>query len=253
MDTKRIPDLIALAEEAGRLARRMRATPEQLATRIKGPMDLLTEADLAVERLLREGLDRIDPDAAVLGEEGGLQGEGRATWIVDPIDGTVNFSRGSPDWAVSIAWADAAGIGAGVIHAPDLGKTAWAVRGAGSWLNGERIVFPDHPVEGPIVAIGHSARTPLQPYLDRIARLAEFGVSHRRSGAATICFLSVLAGWTDAFHEEDLNLWDVAAGLLLIDEAGGTIHHAPLPCFFKQPSRVIACNRARADLADLLS
>lgn len=252
-DADRVPEMIALAEQAGRLAQTMRATPEALGTRIKGPMDLLTEADLAVERLLREGLGRIDPAAAILGEEGGLEGDGPSTWVVDPIDGTVNFSRGSPDWAVSIGWADSAGLGAAVIHAPDLSHTAWAVRGQGSWLDGRRITFPDSAEEGPIVALGHSAQASLQGYLDRITRLQDAGVAHRRSGAATICFLEVLAGWADAFHEERLNIWDAAAGLLLIDEAGGTVHHDPLPDFLRRPSYVIACNRARAGLADLLT
>ncbi|WP_299757328.1 inositol monophosphatase family protein, partial [uncultured Boseongicola sp.] len=128
MMDERLQAALDMAREAGELAQRMRESPGVLETSNKGPMDLVTAADHAVEALLRERILTFDPGVAILGEEGGLEGTGKAVWILDPIDGTINFSRGLPDWAVSIACFDGQEITHGVIHAPDLGITAWAKR-----------------------------------------------------------------------------------------------------------------------------
>lgn len=249
----RLRAAVDMAREAGDLARRMREGPRELTTSTKGPMDLVTAADHAVEALLRERILTFDPGVAILGEEGGLEGTGKAVWIVDPIDGTVNFSRGLPDWAISIAYFDGTEITHGVIHAPDLGITAFAKRGHGSFLNGRRIVFEDTVPESPIVALGYSPRGALPDYFARIESLLSSGIEHRRHGAATICFLGVLAGWFDAFFEPALNIWDVAAGLLIVEEAGGEVRHDPLPDFFLRPSNVLARNRGFPGLTTILN
>lgn len=238
----RLTAMLDMAREAGRLAQKMRTDPDILQTREKGPMDLVTAADLAVEAHLRDRIQALEPDVAILGEEGGLTGSGGETWILDPIDGTVNFSRGTPNWAISIGTFDGTALTHGVIHAPDLDMTAWARRGHGSYLNGQRITFDPAIVDNPIMALGYSPRTALADYFNEIEALLDAGIEHRRYGAATICFLGVLAGWFDAFHEGALNIWDAAAGLVLIEEAGGTVSHDPFEAFLAGPSRVTACN-----------
>ncbi|MDE0850643.1 inositol monophosphatase [Yoonia sp.] len=248
----RLKAALAMAREAGELAQKMRANPRELNTTIKGPMDLVTAADHAVEALLRERIQTHEPGVAVLGEEGGLEGSGQDVWIVDPIDGTVNFSRGMPDWAISIACSDGNAITHGVIHAPDLNLTAWARRGCGSFINGRQITFSGAASPSAMVALGYSTRSTPSTYLGRIERLLNAGIDHRRHGAATICFLGVLAGWFDAYHEPALNIWDAAAGLLLVEEAGGTVSHDPMASFLLSPSDVLAHNNQLPELAEVL-
>ena len=244
---------LAMAREAGDIAQRMRDSPAELKTSIKAPMDLVTAADHAVEAFLRARIKAFDPGVAILGEEGGLIGKGKEVWILDPIDGTVNFSRGMPDWAISIALFDGKDITHGVIHAPDLNITAWAEKGQGSFLNGRQIVFDDAARQSPIVALGYSPKSALPDYFARIESLLNAGIEHRRHGAATICFLGVLAGWFDAFHEPALNIWDVAAGLLLVEEAGGTVQHNQLSDFLIKPSDVLALHRGIPSLETVLA
>lgn len=244
MQDDRLNAALAMAREAGALAQKMRANPESLDTRIKGPMDLVTAADLAVEALLRERILAHQPGVAILGEEDGLVGQGGEVWILDPIDGTVNFCRGTQNWGVSIGYFDGTDLTHGVIHAPDLEMTAWAVRGKGAYLNGTRIQFDDAGLLAPIVALGYSPRRPLAEYFELIEALQAAGIEYRRYGAATICFLGVLAGWFDAFHEASLHIWDAAAGLLLVQEAGGAVQHADFEAFLNEPSPVTARNRS---------
>lgn len=253
MTVDRLALAVSLADEAAALARSLRSDPERLDITEKGPMDLVTAADHAVEALVRNRLAEADPAASVLGEEEGRTGAGRACWIVDPIDGTVNFARGTPDWAISIAYFDGEALTAGVIHAPDLGLTAAAARGGKARLNGVEIRLDAARTTGPIVALGYSARGSLPDYLARIEALLADGIEHRRHGAATIGFLGVLAGWFDAYHEPMLNIWDAAAGLVLIEAAGGLVHHDPLASFLERPSEVLAETGQIAGLRSLLS
>jgi len=248
----RLDAALAMAREAGEIAQKMRANPAELKTEIKGPMDLVTAADHAVEALLRTRILACEPDVAILGEEGGLVGSGQDVWILDPIDGTVNYSRGMPDWAISIACSDGREITHAVIHAPDLNITAWAIKGHGCFFNGRRITFENPIPLSPIVALGYSERSSLTDYFGRIERLLEAGIEHRRHGAATICFLGVLAGWFDAYYEPALNIWDAAAGVLLVNEAGGSVSHDPLEHFLVRPSDILACNNQSADIAAVL-
>ncbi|MDO6591473.1 hypothetical protein DS901_09165 [Loktanella sp. D2R18] len=242
-----------MARSAGALAQKMRQHPADMDSTIKGPMDVVTAADIAVENLLRQRITAIDPNAAILGEEGGLDTHKPCTWIVDPIDGTVNFYRGSSDWAVSIARYNGSALELGVIHAPDLGVTAWAESGKGCYINNVPVRLDNEPTAAPLVALGTSPRSSLSDYLDRITRLHANGIEHRRNGAATIGFLAVLSGWVDAFHEPLLNIWDVAAGLILLEEAGGVVwHDKPLNDFLQAPSDVLVHNACVPEVDSLL-
>ena len=120
-------------------------------------------------------------------------------------------------------------------------------------MNGRQIVFDDTVPVSPIVALGYSPRGALPDYFARIETLLNAGIEHRRHGAAPSCFLGVLAGWFDAFHEPALNIWDVAAGLLIVEEAGGVVRHDPLSDFLVRPSDVLARNRGFPGLKTVLN
>ena len=252
MMSDRLQKACEIAVEAGKLAQSMRQNPDRLLARIKGPLDLVTAADIAVENLVRERIRVAYPGEAVLGEESGLAGDSQRTWIVDPIDGTVNFSRGMPDWAVSIAFFDGQDISHGVIHAPDLNLTAFAERGKGCFVGEQRVVPSRHPSDCPLVALGYSLREKTPSYFNRIDRLLEAGFEHRRHGAATICFLGVAAGWFDGFFEQSLNVWDAAAGLVIVEESGGTTKHDTISEFLTGPSDVLARNSNFPELDRIL-
>lgn len=248
MPDKRIDHAIAMAHEAGKLALEFQADPERMKIREKGHLDLVTAADHAVEDLLRKRISGFDPKSAILGEEAGLAGGAGATWILDPIDGTVNYSRGMPDWAISIAFYDGRELACGVIHAPALGLTAHATRGGAAFINGVAVRMDGATAQAPIVSLGYSPRSSLSDYLSRIEKLLAEGVEHRRHGAATIGLLGVLAGWFDAYFEPRLNVWDAAAGLVLIEAAGGVVRHDPMKQFLKGPSDVFVHNGMGANV-----
>ena len=128
------------SEKAGMLAasmRRNRRNNEFVQT--KGDQDFVTLADKAVEDLIREMISQRFPDDAILGEEAGTSGAGDNIWVIDPIDGTTNYLKGLPDWAVSIAYVENDLIQIGVIYAPDHRQLAWSVQGSGAFLNGKKI------------------------------------------------------------------------------------------------------------------
>ena len=243
---------IQAGKEAGAIAQSMRMKPAVLDTRIKNPMDLVTEADHAVETMLRRKIQEAFPADAVLGEEAGREGTSNIGWIIDPIDGTVNFARGMRDWAISIARFEGQSITHGVVHAPDLGLTAWASRGSGSYVNGKPVSWSGARSPCPIVALGYSTRDRPQDYFARIQRLLDAGIEHRRHGAATICILGVITEWFDAFYEQKLNIWDAAAGLLLVTEAGGIVRHDAIGEFMLKPSEVLVHNGKFPELDKLL-
>lgn len=125
-------------------------------------------------------------------------------------------------------------------------------KGCGSFIIGRKVRFGGTRSPSPIVALGYSARGTLTDYFERIERLLDAGIEHRRHGAATICFLGVLADWFDAFYEPSLNAWDAAAGLLLVEEAGGSVSHDPLADFLLGPSDVLVHNDQSEKLAGVI-
>ena len=242
MDCKKIKALaIDLARQAGELqAKKFRGV---LKIRWKGLTDPVTEVDQACEALIVKGIRKAYPDHAILGEEGGVQGSdyGSApfTWIIDPLDGTVNYSHGSPAFAVSIGvWErDAkpvkgriqdAKLGSpivGVIEAPILRETFVAERGKGAWCNGKRItVSPQRKPLQAVLASGFSygARENGENMREWMECLQRFQAI-RRMGSAAIDLSFTAAGRYDGFWEYGLKAWDVAAGGLLVEEAGGVI------------------------------
>ncbi len=212
------------ALQAGKLVMRGWRADTEIAR--KGRFDLLTEYDLASERLIREELSQAFPHHRIVGEEDAETGEGELVWYVDPIDGTTNFAHGHFFFGVSIAlYCGSSGL-VGLVHAPALGVTWKAVKGMGSFRNGKRCsVSSRSELEEAVCATGF-------PY-DRwssadnnIAELALFlqrarGI--RRCGAASVDLCLVADGTYDIYWEQGLNAWDMCAGALIVQEAGGLL------------------------------
>ncbi len=213
---------VELALGAGSLIRSRRGAG--FAVHAKStPTDMVTEVDRAVEAWLVAEVNRQRPGDGVLGEEGGDHtGRSGVRWIIDPIDGTVNFVLGLPAYCVSVA-AEADGVVvAAAVHNPVSRELFRAVRGAGSFLGDEQLPGPrDVPVERAVVGTGFGydpVRRVRQG--DVAARLLGSVADIRRMGAAALDLCSVAAGRLDAYYEAGLNVWDRAGGLLVATEAG---------------------------------
>jgi myo-inositol-1(or 4)-monophosphatase len=188
--------------------------------------DLVSDADREAERAIRELLAAERPGDGLVAEEGSRsKADSGRRWIVDPLDGTVNFLYELPAWAVSVALEDGAGLSVGVVHSPVLGETYCAERGGGAWLaeSGRRLTVSGcDRLERAMVATGFSyepARREQQAAV--VARLLPLARDIRRAGAAALDLAWTAAGRLDAFYEAGLNPWDWAAGHLLVEEAGG--------------------------------
>ncbi len=185
--------------------------------------DLVTQVDRATERWLVEHLAATRPDDAVLGEEGGARpGSSPVRWLIDPIDGTVNFVLGIPHYAVSVAAELDGEVVAGAVVDVVSGETFRARRGAGAWLNETALGGPrDVPMERAVIGTGFgydaAARTrQISIVAELLPRIADI----RRMGAASLDLCSVAAGRLDGYFEAGLNPWDYAAGALIAEEAG---------------------------------
>jgi myo-inositol-1(or 4)-monophosphatase len=215
---------LGLAHEAGALAMTYANDRARMATRMKGRQDFLTEADGAVEAMLRSRLARLFPGDGFVGEEDG--GEGAENlWIVDPIDGTANFARGDIQWCISIGFVHKLKPVVGVIHAPVLGETFAARKGAGATLNGLPIhVSNTSRLDNASIEIGWSARRRHQEYIDLVGKVCALGASAKRSASGALGMAWVACGRTDAYLELHINSWDVAAGMVIVHEAGGVVN-----------------------------
>ena len=222
----------SVAEEAGALAARLRREGVEVAATKSSPIDIVTEADRATERLIRERLAAARPEDGFLGEESGATGgTSGLTWVVDPIDGTVNYLYGLPNWSVSIAvvegdpdpttWRALAGA----VSAPASDELYTAAAGGGSFLGDRRLhVREAVPLDRALVATGFHYTQDVRTNQARVAeRLLGRVRDLRRAGGAALDLASVAAGRIDAYYEQGLNPWDQAAGALLVQEAGGAV------------------------------
>jgi myo-inositol-1(or 4)-monophosphatase len=220
----RLDAAIDLAERAGELAMEMRPPPGSPAATLKGPQDWLTEADGAVERFLSGELSAAFPEDGFQGEEGGIARGGTLRWVVDPIDGTSNFARGAARFCVSLACMEGNTPLIGVIAAPALRETIWAWRDGGAWLNGDAIHAADtQDVQRSIMEVGWSRRRPNADYLKLCERILADGASLRRGGSGALGLVDVAIGRQDGYAELHINLWDVAAALAILREAGAKV------------------------------
>ena len=230
---------VAAAAEAGRLLASWRGDerPEVVQTK-SSPTDIVTEMDRRSEALITTRIRAYRPGDTVLGEEGGQTAggpvgdggqPGRVRWIVDPLDGTVNYLYGLRDWAVSIAAEVDGSVVAGVVEVPRHGETFTAATGQGAWLHrGEAKLAlhcsPGVPLDRALVGTGFGydpGRRRVQGEV--VAALLPHIRDIRRGGAASVDLCSVAAGRLDAFYERGLNYWDFAAGGLIAREAGALV------------------------------
>ncbi len=220
--------MIKAARKAGRSLVKDFREVENLQVSMKGAGDFVSKADIAAEAILKEELLGARPTYGWLAEEGGaIDGEDPTRrWIVDPLDGTTNFLHGLPHWAVSIALEHKGKIVSGVIYDPAKDEMFFAEKGEGAWMNDMRIrVSGRHRMIESIFATGlpFGGRSDLPATLQDLARLMPACAGVRRWGAAALDMAYVAAGRYEGFWERRLNAWDVAAGIIIVKEAGGFV------------------------------
>jgi myo-inositol-1(or 4)-monophosphatase len=218
--------MVAAARKAARTLKRDFGEVEKLQVSLKGPANFVSAADHRAEETLRAELAKARPGYGFLGEEGGRQEGSDKThcWIVDPLDGTTNFLHGIPQFAISIALERERTIVAGVVYNPVTEELFVAERGKGAFLNDQRLrVAARRRLSEAVIACGlpHLGRGDLAQFRKEFAAVQEKVAGLRRFGAATLDLAWVAAGRLDAYWERNLSAWDIAAGLILVREAGG--------------------------------
>lgn len=220
---------VQAARDAGNIQRdRLR---DAFLIDFKGEKNLVTEVDRECEVTIIRSLRSACPECDILAEEsGGISSGSSLRWIIDPLDGTTNYAHGFPWFAVSIALAHDGDIGLGVIFHPMMDEMFTAVRGEGAWLNGRRLsVSQRHPLANCLLATGFPYdRTPSnENNFDNFISFQFAARAVRRAGAAALDLAYVAAGRLDGYWECKLQQWDMAAGKLLVQEAGGVVtnHH----------------------------
>lgn len=218
---------VMAARRAGSALIKKMVNLEKLKVEQKGHNDFVSDADLAAEKAIINCILKHYPDHAILAEESGVQGESDTVWIVDPLDGTTNYLHGFPVFAVSIGVQINGRMEHGVVYDPLRQELFTATRGQGAHLEGRRIrVSGQKQLERSLIGTGFPFRQADQeigPYMDMLGKVIRSTAGVRRPGAAALDLAYVAAGRLDAFWETGLAPWDLAAGSLLIREAGGIV------------------------------
>jgi myo-inositol-1(or 4)-monophosphatase len=251
---------VKAARRAGSVINRGARDLDLLTVTTKGPKDFVTEVDRAAESMIVETLLDAYPDHAILAEEGTAQGanaDAEHVWIIDPLDGTTNFLHGFPQYCVSIAVAHRGQVAHGVIYDPVRNDLFTASRGRGAFLNDRRIrVSRRQHLRECLIGTGFPFRDGrhIDTYLLMMKTMIEQTAGLRRPGAAALDLAYVAAGFYDGFWEVGLNPWDVAAGSLMVQEAGGLIGDLAGEGDFLHGGQVIAANpRVFAQMVAALS
>jgi len=215
-----------LAREAGAILESYRK--KGFTIKNKGAIDLVTEADKASEEFLAEQIDKRFPMDSILAEEGtGKTGKSGYTWVVDPLDGTTSFAHGFPYFCVSIAVVDQKNRPVvGGVYAPMLNEFFYAARGKGAFLNGDPIfVSRVDQVDRSLIGTGfpYNRREIMDQVLSRLSSVLFQVHDVRRTGSAALDLSYVASGRLDGYYEQGLKPWDVAAGIIVIEEAGGRV------------------------------
>ena len=214
------------ARKAGGLMRKFRDRLEAIPVERKARHDYVSDVDRACEQLIREHILRLHRDHAILGEEEGLTGESDHLWIIDPLDGTSNYLRGIPHYSVSIALKIKGRIEHGVVYDPSRDEMFTASRGEGAFLNDQRIrVSGRRDLSGAVLATAFPFRSRrLMPaYQGMFDALFDKIEDIRRGGTSSLDLAYVACGRLDGYWELNLKPWDIAAGALLVQEAGGVV------------------------------
>jgi myo-inositol-1(or 4)-monophosphatase len=210
--------MIKAAEKASRALIRDFGEIEKLQVSIKGPTDFVSNADLKAEKIIIEELKKARPYYSIISEEDGSENnkDKEHTWIIDPIDGTTNFLHGVPHFAISIALKYGNEIISGLIYDPIKDEMFYAEKDSGAFFNNQRIrVSKKKEINSCLFATGGVAKN-------------EVDLPLRKSGSAALDIAYVAAGRYDGYFQNDLNLWDIAAGIILVKEAGGMINEIDL-------------------------
>lgn len=239
--------MTAAARKAARGLVRDFGEVEQLQVSLKGTSNFVSSADLKAEKILRAELSKARPGYGFLLEEGGeVAGTDRGNrWIIDPLDGTTNFLHGIPHFAISIALERDGEIIAGVVYQPLTDEVYHAEKGAGAYVNERRLrVSARRKLEDAVIATGipHRGRGDHPTFVRQLTAVMAATAGVRRFGAAALDLAYVAAGRCDAFWETALAPWDIAAGLLLVREAGGYLSEIGGGHNMMQSGEVLAAN-----------
>ena len=218
--------MVKAARLAGNVLLRNINKLEALNVVQKGRMDYASEVDGDAEKVIVKELKRAYPDYGIYGEEGGLQGNGRQMWVIDPLDGTSNYLRGFPHYCVSIALVENGEPTDAVIFDPLRNELFTASKGAGAVLNDRRIrVAERKDLEGTMIHTGFAPRerSRASTQLKTVDTLLVQAEDVRRTGSAALDLAYVACGRADAYFEAGVKAWDIAAGVLLVREAGGKV------------------------------
>ena len=210
--------MIKAGEKASKILIRDFGEVEKLQVSKKGPADFVTNADLRAEKIIIEELKKARPNYSILSEENGIENnkDTENLWIIDPIDGTINFLHGIPHFAISIALKTKNEIVAGMIFDPIKNEIFYAEKDNGAFFNNQRIrVSKKNVVDECLFVTGGKIKS-------------ELDLAYRKSGCAALDMAYVASGRYDGFFQNNLNLWDVAAGIILIKEAGGILNEIDL-------------------------
>jgi len=220
--------MVKAARRAGRSLKRDLGEIEHLQVSLKGPANFVTLADKRAEEMLYTDLAKARPGYGFIGEEGGhREGADKShTWIVDPLDGTTNFLHGIPQFSISIALAREGTMIAGVIYNPANEELYIAERGKGTFLNDQRLrVAGRRKLDECVIGCGlpHLGRGNLELSRQELTEIQSRVAGLRRFGAASLDMAFVAAGRLDGYWERDLQPWDIAAGQIIVREAGGIV------------------------------
>jgi len=213
-----------IAMRAGRLLEKNQAGRRSIRMKA-GAGNLVTDMDHASEEMIVSALRREFPDHAIVAEEGGRTGDSPQRWYIDPLDGTTNYAHGFPIWAVTLGYEREGRLEAGVTYAPRLGEMYWARRGGGAFLNGRRIrVAARRRLEDALLCTGFSYTLKWRRVnLRHFARFLMTAQAIRRVGAASLDLCWTAAGAFDGFWEMRLAPWDMAGGIVILEEAGAKV------------------------------
>ena len=239
---------IKAARRAGQIINRASIDLDQLKIASKQPNDFVTEVDKAAEAAIIETLQEAYPGYAILAEESGETAgrpgrDGEYQWIIDPLDGTTNFIHGLPQYAISIALAKNGVIEQAVVYDPNSNELFTASKGAGAFLNERRIrVSRRSKLQESLIGTGFPYRMfdHIDTYLAIFKELAQKTAGQRRPGAASLDLCYVACGRYDGFWEFGLSPWDMAAGALIVSEAGGLISDLAGDANYLQSGNVVA-------------
>ena len=210
--------MIKAAERASKILIRDFGEVENLQVSRKGPNDFVTNSDLKTEKIIIEELKKAKPHYSIISEEKGIEKNRDIDnfWIIDPIDGTINFLHGIPHFAISIALKTKNEIVSGLIFDPIKNEIFYAEKNNGAFFNNHRIrVSKKNQINDCLFATGGKIEN-------------QYEIPHRKSGCAALDLAYVASGRYDGFFQQNLNLWDIAAGMVLVKEAGGIINEIDL-------------------------